>query len=228
MLKDSKPEAGVFDKRAIDFPILTGRTANVLALFAAGFLVLYEPFITSISACERPEWLENGLLSVGFSLVVLTILAGCFSVLLGIISRKARAAVLGLASIAVVAVSFFVVAMASLGRENFKTEGPAVAQLRTINSAEVTYFSNHDEKWGTIEDLVREELLDSRFVGEEVVGGYKFKVSLSQSGYIATATRDYPGNCSARWDFFSESDAVIRYSTDVTHAPRGMAGKPIE
>ena len=221
---DSGPVASTFRGSADRFAILMGRTAMVLSLVAAAYMVVFAPFVASIPACTRPAWLEEAGERLGFSSIVLTFLVGGFSALIGLIVRKARAISLGLASISVLVISFFI-AVATMNRgENFNGDGAAVANLRTINAAEVTYNSSHDLKYGTIEDLTREELLDSRFVTGPV-SGYNFKVSLDQSGYTATATRD-AANCSARWDYFTESDAIIRYSRNASRAPRGKAGQP--
>ena len=221
---DSGPVASTFRGSADRFAILMGRTAMVLSLVAAAYMVVFAPFVASIPVCTRPAWLEEAGERLGFSSIVLTFLVGGFSALIGLIVRKARAISLGLASISVLVISFFI-AVATMNREeNFNGDGAAVANLRTINAAEVTYNSSHDLKYGTIEDLTREELLDSRFVTGPV-SGYNFKVSLDQSGYTATATRD-AANCSARWDYFTESDAIIRYSRNAFRAPRGKAGQP--
>src|SRR5919199_6611500 len=67
-------------------------------------------------------------------------------------------------------------------------ESSAVAQLRTINTAEITYLSSSGGQYGDINQLVAAGLLDSRFQGS--VSGYQFSVQLlgvSNSDYSANA-----------------------------------------
>src|SRR5579883_2265002 len=58
-------------------------------------------------------------------------------------------------------------------------ETSAVAQLRTINTAEVTYLSSNQGAYGGIASLVTQGLLDNRFNGS--VSGYNFSVTASGS-----------------------------------------------
>ena len=188
----------------------------------------WEPFVADTPVCKRPAWLAADVVRwLAAGSIVLAFIAAEVSMLLGIIWPRAHAAKWGMASIALLVVSFFVSIPFTFGREHFETEPPAVELLRLINTAEVTYLSSHGGSYGTLEDLVEAELLDSGFTNGQAVG-YRYKVLLvSQDSYIATATRA-GSNCSIPWDFFSESDALIKYSTDAAHAPPGMAGKPID
>src|SRR5882672_9101417 len=65
-------------------------------------------------------------------------------------------------------------------------ESSAVAQLRTVNTAEVTYLSSNSGAYGSIPELVTQGLLDSRFSNS--VSGYSFTVTASGSDYTASAT----------------------------------------
>ena len=49
-------------------------------------------------------------------------------------------------------------------------ESSAVAQLRTINTAEVTYLSSNQGAYGSLPNLITQGLIDSRFAGS-VSGG---------------------------------------------------------
>src|ERR1700757_2813147 len=60
-------------------------------------------------------------------------------------------------------------------------ESGAVADLRTINTAEVTYLSSAQGNYGTISQLISAGLLDSRFTG--TVGGYNFNITTSGPDY---------------------------------------------
>src|ERR1041385_5887588 len=64
-------------------------------------------------------------------------------------------------------------------------ESSAVAQIRTINTAEVTYLSSNQGSFGTMASLITQGLLDSRFSGS--VSGYNFTVAASGPDYTANA-----------------------------------------
>src|SRR5919197_4917130 len=89
-------------------------------------------------------------------------------------------------------------------------ESAAVSNLRTINTAEVTYLSSAGGNYGTVGDLVTAGLLDSRFSGA-AVSGYAFAVSASGSDYTATATPTSTNT--GRYAYFSLPDAVVRYAS---------------
>jgi hypothetical protein len=110
-------------------------------------------------------------------------------------------------------------------------ESSAVAQLRTVNTAEVMYLSAHEGKYATIAELIKDGLLDERFAGE--LSGYRFNVTPSEgrTDYAATAT---PGSKQAGiYGYYSTSDAVIRYAmakgaTCEPCFPEGQSGKPVQ
>src|SRR5712672_3098715 len=56
-------------------------------------------------------------------------------------------------------------------------ESSAVAQIRTINTAEVTYLSSNGGNYGSVPQLITAGLLDSRFSSS--VSGYTFSVTAS-------------------------------------------------
>src|SRR5438094_7474365 len=64
-------------------------------------------------------------------------------------------------------------------------ESSAVAQIRTINTAEVTYLSSNQGSYGNVPSLITQGLLDSRFSGS--VSGYSFTVSASVCSYTVKA-----------------------------------------
>lgn len=64
-------------------------------------------------------------------------------------------------------------------------ESSAVAQVRTVNTAEVTYLSSNDGSYGSLPELITQGFLDSRFGGS--VSGYNFAVQASGPDYTATA-----------------------------------------
>src|SRR6058998_3454826 len=54
-------------------------------------------------------------------------------------------------------------------------ESSAVAQVRTVNTAEITYLSSNQGSYGNIAELITQGLLDTRFTGS--VSGYSFVVT---------------------------------------------------
>ena len=109
-------------------------------------------------------------------------------------------------------------------------ESSAVANLRTVNTAEVTYLSSAGGNYGAISDLVTAGLLDTRF-SSAAVSGYAYVVTNSGSDYTATAT---PTSVNAgRYGYFSLPDAVVRYQSAVTTNcnpcyPGTQSGAPVQ
>jgi prepilin-type N-terminal cleavage/methylation domain-containing protein len=102
-------------------------------------------------------------------------------------------------------------------------ESSAVAQLRTINTAEVTYIASNQGSYGSIPLLITQGLLDARFTAS--ISGYNFTLDASGNDYTANATA--VSSNAGRFDFFTRPDYVIRYSTDQTRAPSGLSGEPV-
>ena len=108
-------------------------------------------------------------------------------------------------------------------------ESSAVANVRTVNTAEITYLSSNQGSYGDIPSLITSGLLDTRFAGS--VSGYSFVVSASGSDYTVTAT---PTSTNAgRFGYYSVPDAVIRYAsaTSATCAPcfpPNLSGSPVQ
>jgi len=111
-------------------------------------------------------------------------------------------------------------------------ESAAVANLRTINTAQVTYLSSAGGNYGTVGDLITAGLLDSRF--NSAVSGYNFSVTASGSDYTATALPTSAN--SGRYGYYSTPDAVVRYSTLGSGCggtggacyPTGQSGNPVQ
>ena len=102
-------------------------------------------------------------------------------------------------------------------------ESAAVAELRTINTAQITYLSSAQGNYGNISQLISAGLLDSRFNG--VMSGYNFNIQTSGADYTATA--DPASASNGRYGYYSTPDAVIRYSTASSLAPSGQSGNPV-
>jgi type IV pilus assembly protein PilA len=108
-------------------------------------------------------------------------------------------------------------------------ESSAVANVRTINTAEVTYLSSAGGNYGEVSDLVAAGLIDSRFNG--AVSGYSFTVTASGADYTADA---FPTSTnSGRFGYYSLPDAVVRYqATTAANCspcfPSGQSGSPVQ
>jgi prepilin-type N-terminal cleavage/methylation domain-containing protein len=102
-------------------------------------------------------------------------------------------------------------------------ESSAVAQLRTINTAEVTYIGNNQGSYGDIPALITQGLLDARFSGS--ISGYNYNIAVS--GNVYTAYSNAVSINAGRFDFFTTADYVLRYATDPTRAPAGLTGEPV-
>ena len=102
-------------------------------------------------------------------------------------------------------------------------ESAAVSQLRTINTAEVTYIGSNQGSYGDMPSLITQGLLDGRFAGS--ISGYSFILSVSGTNYTANATA--VSSNAGRFDYFTSPDYVIRYTTDLTRAPAGLSGEPV-
>jgi hypothetical protein len=125
-------------------------------------------------------------------------------------------------------VVFCVVTLLPLHSTGPDQEFPSVSNLRTINTAQVTYRSWRGS-YGTIPELITAGLLDSRYATS--LSGYTFTIDASVSGYTATAT---PTSTKAgRFGYYSLEDAVVRYQRATSNIcspcfPNGQSGAPVQ
>src|SRR5437868_4776358 len=87
-------------------------------------------------------------------------------------------------------------------------ETHAVANLRTMNTAEVQYLSNSSGLYGGVPDLITAGLLDTRFSTGSA--NYDFQLLLSGNNLDYTATATAQGANSGRYDYYTRPDYVIR------------------
>jgi hypothetical protein len=109
----------------------------------------------------------------------------------------------------------------ALGKAN---EAAAVANLRTVNTAQVTYLSTTGGNYGGLPDMVQAGLLDTRFNG--AVSGYLYFVIAESGDYVAVAAPVNPG--SGQRAFFSTPDGVVRFSAAPQLAPPGLESQPVQ
>ena len=89
-------------------------------------------------------------------------------------------------------------------------EAATMQNLRTIAAVEIQYFNTHDRTYGTFDELVRAEMLSSKFAGDRpITDGYVLRLSLtpkpggSVSSYTLTA--DPLDDSSGRRHFYLDS-----------------------
>jgi len=117
-------------------------------------------------------------------------------------------------------------------------ESAAVANLRTINTAEVTYLSSSDGKYGTMKDLIDAKLLDDTFTSSKA--GYNYSIMLDATATRYTAEATPASENTGRYGYYSygvpshaaenayELQVLIHYSTNPSLAPARMSGKPVQ
>jgi type IV pilus assembly protein PilA len=102
-------------------------------------------------------------------------------------------------------------------------ESGAVANLRTVNTAQVNYMSSNAGGYGTVAQLVTAGLLDERF--STSLGGYSYASTVSGTGntnYVAVASRQSANT--GRNNYYSSPDGVVRFSGT---SGAGTAGSPV-
>ena len=104
-------------------------------------------------------------------------------------------------------------------------ESSAVANIRSFNTAEVSYSSSQGGTFGTIADLTTSGLIDSRF--STTFSGYNYTLSLAGGALDYTVYATAAASNNGRYDYYSTPDYVIRYSTAASRAPAGLTGEPV-
>jgi prepilin-type N-terminal cleavage/methylation domain-containing protein len=105
-------------------------------------------------------------------------------------------------------------------------ESAAVASVRTITTAEVTYLSSSGGSYGDITQLVTAGLLDTGFNGTK--GGYNYSITVATGGVDYTIFASPASTNNGRYGYYSIPDGVVRYSTQTALAPTGQAGNPVQ
>jgi prepilin-type N-terminal cleavage/methylation domain-containing protein len=106
-------------------------------------------------------------------------------------------------------------------------ETAAVANMRNLNSAQVSYSSANGGVYGDVPNLVTAGLIDARY-GSGNFSGFQYSVALSGGfrDYTIYATALSPNT--SRYDYYSTPDFVVRYATTATRAPAGRTGDPVQ
>jgi len=104
-------------------------------------------------------------------------------------------------------------------------ESAAVASVRTITTAQVTYLSSSGGKYGGLTNLQTAGLLDNAFPNK---GGYVYSIDVAAGGTDYTIWATPASTNNGRYGYYSIPDGVVRYSTDTTKAPSGQNGNPVQ
>jgi prepilin-type N-terminal cleavage/methylation domain-containing protein len=106
-------------------------------------------------------------------------------------------------------------------------EAAAVATLRTLNTAEVTYLSTAAGQFGKMQDLINNTLIAPNFIPGPV-SGYNFLVNLDMTTFRDFTITANPASANdGRYGYFITPDGVVRYSAATSLAPVGAAGQPV-
>jgi competence protein ComGC len=172
-----------------------------------------------------------------------SILTGIPAIILGHLSRSAirnslgrlkgegmalAGMILGYVSVAIVIPFILIVATIAipslLRSRQAANESAAVANVRTLNTAEVTYLSSKGGSYGDLDALIAAGLVDETFTGTKA--GYIYTIAASSTAYTIEATPATPNT--GRYGYYSHPDAVVRYSTTPSLAPAGQAGRSVQ
>ena len=104
-------------------------------------------------------------------------------------------------------------------------ETSAVANMRTLNTAQVSYSSSNAGAYGSLSDLISAGLSDSRFTA--AVSGYSYSIDVESGGLGYTLYANATSTNTGRFDYYTTPDYVIRYTSATTRAPDGLAGEPV-
>jgi len=104
-------------------------------------------------------------------------------------------------------------------------EASAVSTLKMLNTAQVTYASAPGGGYATLSELVAEGLMDSSMTSTK--SGYDYSIGLSTDRMNYTVNATAASQAMGRFDFYTVADYVIRYATDSTRAPAGLAGEAV-
>lgn len=105
-------------------------------------------------------------------------------------------------------------------------ETSAVANLKTLNTAQISYTSVSGGTYGTMVDLIGAKLVDTRFNG--TISGYSYTFNLAANLRDFTVYASAISGVEGRYDYTTAPDYVIRFSSVTSRAPNGQAGAPVQ
>ena len=133
--------------------------------------------------------------------------------------------------IAVVAAIVLIVLSFYLPRRGYQrsNDSAAIANLRTINTAELTYkvyLPSSDGTYGSMTDLIAAGLLDDGFTA--IKSGYKYSLTLDETSSVYTAEATPASAKTGRYGYYTVPDGVVRYSTNASLAPARKSGRYVQ
>jgi prepilin-type N-terminal cleavage/methylation domain-containing protein len=105
-------------------------------------------------------------------------------------------------------------------------ETSAVANLKSLNTAQISYTAISGGTYGTMSELVNQGLIDSRFNTSVSGYAYTFDIASNFRNFTVYATALSPSD--GRYDYSTAPDYVIRFTTVTSRAPNGFAGAPVQ
>ena len=102
-------------------------------------------------------------------------------------------------------------------------ESTAVATLRTLNTAEITYLTSN-EVYGSLDDLADAGFVDPQFREGSVVAGYVYTTVLTADGSEYRVNGMPVSETTGRFGYYSGPDQVVRYAS----GPGVAEGDPVE
>ena len=104
-------------------------------------------------------------------------------------------------------------------------EVSAVAHLRNITTAQISYSYRTDGVYADFVDLYNQGLLDNRWnSATPTISGYQFDMTLGSGTFTILAS---PNGASGRCSYASSEAGVVTYSTAITGCS-GTAGNPVQ
>jgi hypothetical protein len=131
-------------------------------------------------------------------------------------------------SIVLIVLVIFVPKLICACSRRASNDSAAVANLRTINTAEITYkfMSSSGGTFGSMTDLIAANLLDDTFTGTK--WGYKYSITLDATGSVYTAEATPASAKTGSYGYYTVPDAIVRYSTNASLAPARQAGRWVQ
>jgi prepilin-type N-terminal cleavage/methylation domain-containing protein len=105
-------------------------------------------------------------------------------------------------------------------------EATAVATLKTISTAEISYTTSSGGMFGTIPELISAGLLPSSLTSS--IAGYDYNLEMAAGQRDYTVWANAVTSSEGRYDYYTSPDWVIRFSSDSTRAPAGMSSEPVQ
>ena len=98
----------------------------------------------------------------------------------------------------------------------------AVQNLKTISAIEIQYYNTHNRTFGTFDQMVKEQMLSSKFAGNPaIVDGYVFTLTVTPRTATVPSSYAVRADPQARNDHFylDSSDGLVHVNTNKPAGP---------